>query len=57
MGVANELQRAIGNTLRKVDQGIRNVHRISAAVGSGDIIQAAEGDLPTEGEIIQAVEL
>src|SRR2546430_11917516 len=57
MRVANELQRPVGNSLCKVDQGIRNVHRISVAVSSGGIIQSAEGDLPTKREIIQAVEL
>src|SRR6202040_3736603 len=57
MRVANELQRPIGNSLCKVDQGIRNVHRISAAVSSGGIIQATKGDLATEGEVVQAVEL
>src|SRR5260370_4952809 len=57
MRVAYELQRPVGNSLCKVDQGIRNIHRLSVAVSSGGIIQSAEGNLPTKREIIQSVEL
>src|SRR5260370_21760706 len=57
MRVAYELQRPVGNSLCTVDQGIRNVHRISVAVRSGRIIESAEGNLPTKRRIIQSDEL
>ena len=55
--ITDKLQRAVGKPKSEIDKRTGNVSRIPHRICARSIVEAAERDLPVEGEIIESIQL
>ena len=57
MRITHELQCAVRNTYREIDQWVGNIDGVVVLVDTSGVVEAAERDLTAEREVIEPVEL